>query len=127
MAKNYQQLVKGEYDGFVNQDFDNQNDITNAEKTVVDYDVKHKYLQRIWARRSCCYLVGWKPLTLWGQLMPMDTEVLEKNWITEVSSNNKKGGFIEISYERFTKNSSFGSGKCQLWNFALLDHKKYYR
>ena len=37
MAKNYTVNQK-EYDGFINR-FDNQNEIINAKKTIVDYDV----------------------------------------------------------------------------------------
>ena len=38
MVNSYLLVSRKEYDGFINR-FDNQNDIINAQKTIVDYDV----------------------------------------------------------------------------------------
>ncbi len=46
-----------EYDGFVNR-FDNQNDIINAKKTIVDYDVNINISSDFGQGGTASYLVG---------------------------------------------------------------------
>ena len=84
-----------EYDGFVNR-FDNQNDIINAKKTIVDYDVNINISSEFGQGGAA---VVWSDETtdFMGSIDANGYLSADNDWITEVSSNNKKGGFIEIS------------------------------
>ena len=60
-----------EYDGFINR-FDNQNNIINAQKTIVDYDVNINISSTL-GREGLLLFGQMKLLTLWGQLTPTVT------------------------------------------------------
>ena len=60
-----------EYAGFINR-FDNQNNIINAQKTIVDYDVNINISSTLGQEGQLLY-GQMKLLTLWGQLTPMVT------------------------------------------------------
>ena len=84
-----------EYDGFINR-FDNQNDIINAKKTIVDYDVNINISSQFGQGGAA---VVWSDETtdFMGSIDANGYLSVDNNWITKVSNNKKKGGFVEIS------------------------------
>ncbi len=84
-----------EYDGFINR-FDNQNEVINAQKTIVDYDVSIDISSALGQGGTA---VVWSDETtdFLGSIDANGYLSADNGWITEASNNKEKGGFIEIS------------------------------
>ena len=84
-----------EYDGFINR-FDNQNNIINAQKTIVDYDVNINISSTLGQGGTA---VVWSDETtdFMGSIDANGYLNAADGWITQASNNKEKGGYIEIS------------------------------
>jgi hypothetical protein len=84
-----------EYDGFINR-FDNQNNIINAQKTIVDYDVNINISSTLGQGGTA---VVWSDETtdFMGSIDANGYLSADDGWITQASNNKEKGGYIEIS------------------------------
>ena len=84
-----------EYDGFINR-FDNQNNIINAQKTIVDYDVNINISSALGQGGTA---VVWSDETtdFMGSIDANGYLSSDNGWITQASNNKEKGGYIEIS------------------------------
>ena len=84
-----------EYDGFINR-FDNQNEIINAKKTIVDYDVNIN-ISSEFGQGGAAVIWSDETTDFMGSIIANGYLSADKDLITMVSSNKTKGGFIEIS------------------------------
>ena len=95
MAKNYSTVSQKEYEGFINR-FDNQNEIINAKKTIVDYDVNIN-ISSEFGQGGAAIIWSDETTDFMGSIIANGYLSADKDLITMVSSNETKGGFIEIS------------------------------
>ena len=88
-------VSRKEYNGFINR-FDNQNEVINAQKTIVDYDVNINISSALGQGGTA---VVWSDETtdFMGSIDANGYLSADNEWITEASKNKAKGGFIEIS------------------------------
>ena len=88
-------VSRKEYDGFINR-FDNQNEVINAQKTIVGYDVNINISSTLGQGGTA---VVWSDETtdFMGSINANGYLIADNEWITEASNNKGKGGFIEIS------------------------------
>ena len=88
-----------EYNGFINR-FDNQNEVINAQNTIVDYDVNINISSALGQGGTA---VVWSDETtdFMGSIDANGYLSADNEWITEASKNKEKGGFIEISQKIF--------------------------
>ena len=108
-----------EYDGFINR-FDNQNDIINAKKTIVDYDVNIN-ISSEFGQGGAAVIWSDETTDFMGSIIANGYLSADKDWITMVS-NTKKGWVHRNIFKRFTKNSSFRSSNVD-YGTLLLDPK----
>ena len=109
-----------EYHGFINR-FDNQNEINNAQNTVVDYDVNINISSSfgqggtaiIWSDETTDFMGS---IDANGYLNANNSE------ITIASNNKEKGGFIEISSKNLLRTINLDRVSVE-YGTLLLDPK----
>ena len=88
-------ISQKEYDGFVNR-FTNQNNIINAQNTIVDYDVNIDVSSSL-GQGGTAIVWSDEITDFMGSIDANGLLKADSEWITKASANKEKGGFVEIS------------------------------